>query len=115
MKEDALLVLTNLPDRISAEHMADTLIAGRAAACVNIMAECSSVYRWQGNIEKANETPLMIKTSRTAYPRLEALIRANHPYELPEIIAVSIDTGFPAYLQWVAREAQMPENAGKEE
>lgn len=102
--EEVLLVLTNLPDRDSAQRIAQALVENRAAACVNIMAECSSIYRWQGNIETASEVPLLIKTTREAYPRLEAAIRAHHPYELPEIIAVPVNAGLPGYLQWVAQE-----------
>lgn len=109
MSNEVLLVLTNLPDRDSARRIADALIENRSAACVNILAECSSVYRWQGKIESASETPLLIKTTRAAYPRLEATIRAHHPYELPEIITVSVDSGFPGYLKWVAQETQAPE------
>ncbi|CAG0124933.1 Divalent-cation tolerance protein CutA [Rhodocyclaceae bacterium] len=102
--EEVLLVLTNLPDRDSAQRIALVLIEDRAAACVNILAECSSIYRWKGRTETASEVPLLIKTTRAAYPRLEATIRANHPYELPEIIAVSVNAGLPGYLQWVAQE-----------
>jgi periplasmic divalent cation tolerance protein len=104
MNEKILLVLTNLPDPDSARRVADALIENSAAACVNILAECSSVYRWQGKIETARETPLLIKTTSTAYPRLEATIRAHHPYELPEIIAVPVEAGLPGYLQWVTQE-----------
>jgi periplasmic divalent cation tolerance protein len=102
--EQVLLVLTNLPDRDSAQRMADALIAERAAACVNILGECSSVYRWEGRTETAHETPMLIKTTQAAYERLETLIRANHPYELPEIIAVRVTAGLPGYLRWVAQE-----------
>lgn len=102
--EDILVVLTNLPDRDSAQRMAQSLIESRASACVNILAECSSVYRWQGKIESASEIPLLIKTTRAAYPRVEEVIRSQHPYELPEIIAVSVVAGLPAYLQWVVQE-----------
>ncbi len=101
---DILLVFTNLPDHDSAQNMAHKLVESRAAACVNILAECSSIYRWQGKIENASEVPLLIKTTRTAYPVLEEMIRSLHPYELPEIIAVSLASGLPAYLQWVAQE-----------
>ena len=103
------MVLTNLPDRASAQRVADVLIENHIAACVNILAECSSIYRWQGKIETASEVPLLIKTTRAAYPRLEASIRAHHPYELPEIIAVPVSAGFPGYLQWVTRETQTTE------
>jgi len=102
--EEIVLLLTNLPDRDSAQRMAHSLVENHAAACVNILAECSSVYRWQGKVESASEIPLLIKTTRAAYPRVEELIRAQHPYELPEIIAVPVVAGMPAYLQWVAQE-----------
>jgi periplasmic divalent cation tolerance protein len=107
--EEILLVLTNLPERESAERVAHALIESRAAACVSIMAACSSVYRWQGEIASASEVPLLIKTTRAAYAHAEATIRAHHPYELPEIIAVSMSAGLPGYLQWVAQETQTPE------
>lgn len=102
--EQVLLVLTNLPDRDSAQRLADALIGERAAACVNILGVCSSVYRWKDKIETANETPLLIKTTQAAYERLETLIRSHHPYELPEIIAVPVIAGLPGYLQWVVQE-----------
>lgn len=88
----------------SAEKLARQLIEARAAACVNQLAPCLSIYRWQDNIETATEVPLLIKTTQAAYPRLEKLIREAHPYELPEIIAVSVTAGLPAYLDWVSDE-----------
>lgn len=103
---DCLLVVTNLPDRESAEKLAALLIERRLAACVNILAPCRSVYRWQGEIQHDEEHPLLIKTVQTRYAELEASIRANHPYELPEIIAVSLTHGLPAYLQWVESETR---------
>lgn len=112
--DEVLLLLTNLPDRDSAQRMAHNLVENHAAACVNILAECSSVYRWQGKVESASEIPLLIKTTRAAYPRVEELIRAQHPYELPEIIAVSVVAGLPAYLQWVAQEVVQINVATKE-
>jgi len=103
---DSLLVCTNLPDRESAEKLAALLIERRLAACVNILAPCTSVYRWQGEIQRDDEHPLLIKTAQDRYAELEASIRANHPYELPEIIAVSLTHGLPAYLQWVETETR---------
>lgn len=100
----ALLVFTNLPERAAAERLADALIARRLAACVNILAPCRSVYRWRGAVQHEEEHPVLIKTTRAAYAELEAQIRAHHPYELPEIIAVPIERGLPAYLDWVAAE-----------
>jgi periplasmic divalent cation tolerance protein len=103
---DSLLVITNLPDRESAEKLAVLLIERRLAACVNILAPCASVYRWQGKIQHGEEHPLLIKTVKQCYADLEAAIRASHPYELPEIIAVPVVDGLPAYLQWVESETR---------
>lgn len=100
----ALLILTNLPDAAAAEALAQGLVADRLAACVNILAPCRSVYRWRGEIEDAHEVPLLIKTSAARYADVEAAIRARHPYELPEIIAVPIAHGLPDYLTWVTNE-----------
>ena len=104
----ALLVLTNLPDRASAEALAAALIEQRLAACVNVLAPCRSVYRWQGAVQKEEEHPVLIKTTRERYAELEAAIRAQHPYELPEIVAVPIERGLPAYLDWLAAETSPP-------
>lgn len=103
---DILLVITNLPDAASADTLARQIIAARAAACVNQLAPCTSVYRWEDKIETATEIPLLIKTTKAAYARLEALIRAKHPYELPEIIAVPVTDVLPGYMNWVSSETQ---------
>jgi periplasmic divalent cation tolerance protein len=101
-----LLVLTNLPERAAAERLADLLVEKRLAACVNILAPCRSVYRWQGAVQHEEEHPMLIKTTAERYPALEQALRSGHPYELPEIIAVAIERGLPAYLQWVAAETK---------
>jgi periplasmic divalent cation tolerance protein len=101
-----LLVLTNLPERAAAERLAGLLVEKRLAACVNILAPCRSVYRWQGAVRHDEEHPMLIKTTAERYPALEQALRAGHPYELPEIIAVPIERGLPAYLQWVAAETK---------
>lgn len=98
---ETLLVITTLPDQAAAEKLALALIEGRLAACVNVLAPCRSVYRWQGKVDSATEVPLLIKTAAARYAALEAAIRAAHPYELPEIIAVPIEQGLPDYLAWV--------------
>ena len=100
----ALLIFTNLPDRASAERLADVLVGKQLAACVNILAPCRSVYRWKGAVQHDEEHPMLIKTTESRYAELEQAIRAGHPYELPEIIAVPIGRGLPAYLDWVAAE-----------
>jgi len=101
-----LLVLTNLPDRAAAERLAERLIGERLAACVNILAPCRSVYRWKGAVQHEEEHPMLIKTSAGRYPALEKALREGHPYELPEIIAVPVERGLPAYLDWVAEETK---------
>jgi periplasmic divalent cation tolerance protein len=100
----ALLVLTNLPDRPAAEKLAAALVRKRLAACVNILAPCRSVYRWKGEVQQDEEHPMLIKTTGERYAELEAEIRKSHPYDLPEIVAVPIEHGLPAYLSWVADE-----------
>jgi periplasmic divalent cation tolerance protein len=102
-----LLVLTNLPDRAAAERLADLLVEQRLAACVNILAPCRSVYRWKGAVQRDEEHPMLIKTTAERYPELEKALRAGHPYELPEIVAVPIERGLPAYLEWVAGETKV--------
>lgn len=99
-----LLVFTNLPDAHSAQTIARLLIEQRLAACVTMLAPCNSLYRWQGKIEEASEVPLLIKTTTACYNDVEAAIRSHHPYELPEIIAVSVERGLPEYLSWVAAQ-----------
>lgn len=105
---DVLLVFTNMPDRDSAHQLAAHLIDERLAACVNILSPCTSVYRWQNVTETATEVPLLIKSHASRYAELEAEIRKRHPYELPEIVAVNVDKGLPAYLSWVAQETTLP-------
>lgn len=100
----ALVVLTSLPDAAAARALASRLVELRLAACVNILAPCRSVYRWQDAVEDAEEVPLLIKTTAARYPALEAEIRDRHPYELPEIVAVPLVRGLPAYLDWIVAE-----------
>jgi len=104
---DTLLVITNMPDEASAASLAGKIVEARAAACVNQLAPCVSTYHWQGKVESASEVPLLIKTTSSAYPRLEKLIREAHPYELPEIIAVPLTMGLPSYLDWVGGETEI--------
>jgi len=101
-----LLVLTNLPDRTAAERLAERLVEEKLAACVNILAPCRSIYRWKGAVQHDEEHPMLIKTTHERYAALESALRAGHPYELPEIIAVPIERGFAPYLEWVAAETK---------
>ncbi|OHC83907.1 MAG: cation tolerance protein CutA [Sideroxydans sp. RIFOXYB12_FULL_59_6] len=103
---EVLLVITTLPDRATAERIAAALVTARVAACVNVLAECTSVYRWQGKIERAAEVPMLIKTTRAAYARLEETLRSMHPYDVPEIVAMPVTAGLPSYLDWVSQETK---------
>ncbi len=104
---EVLLVFGNAPDRAAAERIAEALVTQRVAACVNILPGCISFYRWEGKLERSDEVPLLIKTTRAAYPQLESLLRTLHPYQLPEIIALPATAGLPGYLDWVAQETNV--------
>ncbi len=97
-----LLVVCSLPDGDSAERMAQALVEQGLAACVHIQTAGESVYRWQGQLEKARELTLLIKTTLAAYPALEQAIVALHPYDVPEILAFPATAGLPAYIKWVS-------------
>ena len=101
---ETLLVITNCPDEDVANAIALAVVEAQLAACVNILPRVQSVYRWQGAVESASEIPLLIKCTAAAYPALEALIAERHPYDVPEIVALPIAHGLPAYLNWVAAE-----------
>ena len=101
MQTKALLALSTCADKTVAKKIADTLVERRLAACVNILPNLSSVYEWQGKVETAEEALLLIKTTESRYPDLEKALREIHPYELPEIIAVTLDEGSPDYLRWI--------------
>ncbi|MDD5765254.1 MAG: divalent-cation tolerance protein CutA [Candidatus Marinimicrobia bacterium] len=94
-------VSTTTSSQESAEHIAQTLIEKRLAACVQIIAPVKSVYRWKGNIETAQEWLCLIKTTRGLFEQVSQTIRAIHPYETPEIIATPIIDGNPDYLRWI--------------
>lgn len=103
---DAVVVLTNCPDEDVADRIARTLVENGLAACVNRLAAVHSVYRWRGAVERAIETPLLIKTTRERYTEVEQAIRALHPYEVPEVVAFDIVAGFAPYLRWIGEETQ---------
>lgn len=103
---EPLLIITNCPDEETANTIALAVVETGLAACVNILPRIQSIYRWQGTIESATEIPLFIKSTAANYPALEKLIHERHPYEVPEIIALPVTRGLPAYLSWLAEETQ---------
>lgn len=102
------LVYCTCPDAATAQRIADAVVGERLAACVNLLPGVTSVYRWQGKVEQANEVLLLIKTTADRLEALSARVRELHPYELPEVIAVEVRAGLPAYLDWVAAQTRAP-------
>jgi periplasmic divalent cation tolerance protein len=109
---DIQLIITNVPNRDVALTIASRLVEIQLAACVNILAPCTSVYTWRDSLETAEEIPLLIKALKNNYHAIEKEIQRLHPHELPEIIAVPIADGLPQYLNWIAavssRETPLP-------
>lgn len=101
MPTEYCLVLCTCPDPETARALAEALVVERRAACVNILPGLTSVYPWQGAIEAAEELLLLIKTERRAFDELEAFIKARHPYDVPEIIAIPVASGSADYLEWI--------------
>ncbi|GGC80581.1 divalent-cation tolerance protein CutA [Undibacterium terreum] len=102
--DQILLVICNVPDAASAQQLAEEILKNNYAACVNVMPEMRSFYNWNGRQETSTEFALLIKSTQTRYAELQALIENLHPYEVPEIIAIPVAAGLPAYLQWVLKE-----------
>ena len=104
MRDAAILVLTNVPDRTVATALAKALLDDRIAACVNIGGPVESIYHWRGRIETGEEIPVVIKTRSVLYSEVEAAVRKIHPYDTPEIIAIPVVDGDARYLAWIADE-----------
>jgi periplasmic divalent cation tolerance protein len=102
-----ILVVTNLPDSESAFNLARQLVDLRLAACVNVLPGVTSFYEWEGKLEQATEHTLVAKTLRARYAEVERAIIERHPYALPEIVAVDVTDGLPAYLQWVEKGSRV--------
>lgn len=101
MSGSVLIVHCTCPDESTGVRIAQALVERRLAACVSLTPPIRSIYSWQGVVESAAERLLLVKTTAERYQDLEATILSLHPYELPEILAVPVSTGLPAYLSWV--------------
>ena len=99
---DARIVLTTAGSSQEAEKIAGALVERRLAACVNIIPQIQSVYRWEGKVERAAEWLLLIKTRAEVFARLRDAIKELHSYEVPECIMLKIGEGAEAYLRWIA-------------
>lgn len=95
------IIFCTCPDDKVAKKLATHLVSKKLAACVNIVPGLTSVYEWQGEIETAQEHLLLIKSRDDVYPQIEAAILEQHPYELPEIVAVPMAHALPQYLEWM--------------
>ncbi len=100
--EEAILVLMTAGDGEEAGRLAEMLVEKRLAACVQLLPEIQSVYRWQGKVEHQQEVLLIAKTVRSKFEELETEVRALHSYETPEIVAIALDDGSRPYLEWLA-------------
>ena len=98
---EALVVLVTVPSRQVGEEIAARIVTERLAACVNVLGPVRSVYRWQGDLCRDEEHLLLIKTAHDRYSALEDRVCELHPYEVPEVIALPVQAGSRAYLDWV--------------
>jgi len=101
MSANHQIIFCTCPDKDTAEKIARLLVANNEAACVNILPGMTSIYTWKEQIESAQEHLLLIKAHKDHYQAIETTLRNHHPYELPEIIAVTIERGLPEYLNWI--------------
>jgi len=103
MPSSTLITLCTCPSQTVAEEIANSLVKQGIAACINIIPKVTSIYKWQGKLERDDEALMLIKTDRSRYQDLEQALTTLHPYELPEIIAVPVEQGLTGYLNWVTQ------------
>lgn len=101
-----LIVFVTVASRDEGERIAEALVGEQVAACVNVVGPIRSIYRWQGEVCRDDEHLLLIKTTRARYPALEARVKALHSYEVPEVVALPIEMGSAAYLEWLAKSVR---------
>ena len=107
MPEDAIVVFMTAASGEEATRLAEMLVGAHLAACVQILPEMESVYRWEGKIERQAEVLLLAKTTQAKFSDLEREVRALHSYETPEIVAVPITAGSAPYLEWLSQAANL--------
>ncbi|MBC7501360.1 MAG: divalent-cation tolerance protein CutA [Herminiimonas sp.] len=109
--DQVLLVMTSMPDEGSAHDLASLLVDAGLAACVHILPGMQSVYRWDGVLHTTSEVTVQIKTVQSCYAEVEQAVLQSHPYDVPEIIAVPVVDGLPAYLDWVRQSTRKDRHA----
>ncbi len=103
---DAMLVFTTLPNSDKAADLARALVEERLAACANLIPAIRSIYRWEGKLQDENEVLVLLKTRSENVERLKARILELHPYEVPEVLAVPVESGYQAYLDWISAQTR---------
>jgi periplasmic divalent cation tolerance protein len=103
-EDDFIVVLCTVPDGDCAERLGRGLVESRLAACVNALPGVRSFYRWKGEIEMADEVQLLIKTRRSHFDRLQIWIGQHHPYDVPELVAQSVERVSESYAQWLSEQ-----------
>lgn len=106
MSENHIVMLCTVPDHGSGQHIALALVEERLAACVNLVPNVVSTYRWEGKVEKADESLLIIKTSASRFESVRAAISLLHPAKVPEVIALTITAGSEEYIRWISENSQ---------
>jgi periplasmic divalent cation tolerance protein len=101
MADQILLAISTFPDVETANRIAEALVAGKLAACANLIPSVHSIYHWKEKIETAGEVMVFFKTTEDRLSAFQEKLRSLHPYEVPELICVKIDSGSPDYLRWV--------------
>ena len=99
-----ILVLTTLPDRDRGRALVRDLVERRLAACGTVIDGVTSIYRWEGEVEEAGEVQVILKTRRECWTELQQVVTDLHPFDVPELVALPIELGLQAYLQWVETE-----------
>ena len=107
MPSSFLIVLTTLPDRLHARRLSELVLKKRLAACIQQVGPIESVYRWKKKVERAKEYLLILKTRTALFPRLKKILEKNHPYSVPEIVALPFAKANSAYLRWLQAETQI--------
>lgn len=106
MADETLLGISTFPDAETAARIAEQLVTDKLVACANITAPVRSIYRWEGKLEKTDETMVFFKTTRNRYEAFERTLRSLHPYDVPEIVCVRVVAGLPEYLRWVEHSCE---------
>ncbi len=104
----ARIVLTTVSSPEEADQLARALVEERLAACATLLPAVQSIYRWQGAVETATETLLLLKTAADQLPALEVRLHALHSYQTPEFLVLSVEAGSPGYLDWLAASLRQP-------